>query len=70
MTAKDPRPFGEPVLKHCAAAILLGVRPKDLMRMPVKRVFFKTTYVYDLIEVLALRDQRLQQLNPKEQFET
>lgn len=65
MSHKDPRPFGEPVLKHLRAAALLGVRPKDLLRMPVRRVFFKTGYLYDPTEILELHEKRLS--TPKEQ---
>jgi len=48
------RPFGPIVLKHRAAAAILGVRPKDLLRMNVKRAFYLGAYVYDPLEITSL----------------
>jgi hypothetical protein len=48
------RPFGPVLLKHRAAAAILGVRPKELLRMNVKRAFYANTYVYDPVEICAL----------------
>ena len=48
------RPFGPCILKHRAAAAILGVRPKDLLRMNVKRALYMGAYVYDPIEIYAL----------------
>jgi hypothetical protein len=48
------RPFGPIALKHRAAAAILGVKPKDLLRMNVKRAFYMGTYLYDPLEIASL----------------
>lgn len=51
---KGCAPFGIPTLKHREAARMLGVRPKDLLKLDVKRGFHLGRYVYDPIEITAL----------------
>ena len=59
MSGKTPLPFGEPELKHCYVARLLGIRPKELTQMPLRRVLFRDRYfVYDPQQIALLFEQR------------
>ena len=49
-----PRPFGPLLLRHKAAARLLGIRPKDLTKLNVRRELYQGTYVYDPCEIYLL----------------
>ena len=49
-----PRPFGPLLLRHTAAARLLGIRPKDLTKLNVRRELYQGSYVYDPCEIYPL----------------
>jgi len=48
---------GKP-LKHRYVAKLLGIRPKDLTQLPLRRVLYQKSYAYDPSEISSLIQNR------------
>lgn len=49
-------------MKGRQAAAWLGVRIKDLDRLPLRRAWFMEAFVYDPIQIFEMREARLKSI--------
>jgi hypothetical protein len=65
---KGDCPFGPVFIKHQAAARILGVRPKDLTQIELRRhlQYHARTYVYPLADIIEIAARVNYSLTPKD----
>lgn len=67
---KGSVPFGPLFIKHLSAARILGIRPKDLTQVELRRAFHADTYVYPLADIIEIAARVNYSLTPKENTNT
>lgn len=68
---KGDCPFGPLFIKHQAAARILGIRPKDLIQIDLRRHFHhQCAYVYPLADIIEIAARIALSLTPKEHQST
>ncbi len=51
---KGDCPFGPLFVKHTAAARILGIRPKDLTQIELRRFHQQHSYLYPLADIIEI----------------